>query len=353
MAFSITDAKENLHQWRVALLQRLLLVVLVVGAPVLGYAAFTAGSDFALVEPMIFAGLLALWAARSLPHQIRVMLLVALVLFVGGYIVSRYGVVSGGRLYLSAGVLLAGILGGTLAGVLSFICASLILLLTGYLALSGQLQLEPEAMELSALGSWWVWYYLSFAAYTITSLASVLFLLNRLQALLLTLEDNHFQREEALNAELASKQKYQLLAENVTDVIWTTDLNFRLTYISPSVEKMRGYTAEEAMNIGFSVLAAREEIDRWAEILSSELADEVAGRPVSETRRLDTQLRHKDGHLVDVELLVSFLRDPEGKPVGLLGISRDITERKQLEVAMNSVLRGTQQNRRGGFFDSL
>src|SRR5207247_8779757 len=44
-----------------------------------------------------------------------------------------------------------------------------------------------------------------------------------------------------------SEGRYRLLAENSTDVIWVRDLNLRLTYISPSVAKLRGYTAEEAM----------------------------------------------------------------------------------------------------------
>jgi len=40
---------------------------------------------------------------------------------------------------------------------------------------------------------------------------------------------------------------YNLGNENVTDVIWTMDLSGRLTYISPSVQRLRGYTVEEAL----------------------------------------------------------------------------------------------------------
>ncbi len=44
-----------------------------------------------------------------------------------------------------------------------------------------------------------------------------------------------------------TKDHYRLLAENASDVIFTLDLNLRYTYCSPSVERLRGYTVEEAM----------------------------------------------------------------------------------------------------------
>ncbi|MGD0235948.1 MAG: PAS domain-containing protein [Syntrophorhabdales bacterium] len=44
-----------------------------------------------------------------------------------------------------------------------------------------------------------------------------------------------------------TEDRYRLLAENVSDVIFTLDLNLRHTYCSPSVERLRGYTVEEVM----------------------------------------------------------------------------------------------------------
>ncbi|MDP3721367.1 MAG: PAS domain-containing protein, partial [Anaerolineaceae bacterium] len=49
-----------------------------------------------------------------------------------------------------------------------------------------------------------------------------------------------------------NEEKYRLLAENMKDVIWTLDTEtMQITYMSPSIEKLRGYTVEEAMSQGF------------------------------------------------------------------------------------------------------
>lgn len=45
----------------------------------------------------------------------------------------------------------------------------------------------------------------------------------------------------------ASEQRYRLLADNITDVIWTIYLDGKFTYVSPSVERLRGFTPEEVM----------------------------------------------------------------------------------------------------------
>ena len=44
-----------------------------------------------------------------------------------------------------------------------------------------------------------------------------------------------------------TEERYRLLAENISDVIFTLDMNLRYTYCSPSIERLREYTVEETM----------------------------------------------------------------------------------------------------------
>ena len=137
------------------------------------------------------------------------------------------------------------------------------------------------------------------------------------------------QMEQALRE---NEARFRLLAENATDVIWTTDLNFRYTYVSPSVTRMRGYSVEEVLGgtLGESLTPASLEVAR--KILARELARDVSrvNEPF-QSRTLELQLNCKDGSTVWTEVTVTFLRDENNRPAGLLGVSRDISERRQME----------------------
>ena len=138
--------------------------------------------------------------------------------------------------------------------------------------------------------------------------------------------------EEALKE---SEVRYRLLAENASDTIWTANMNMQATYISPSVTRLLGYTVEEAKSRTVEEAYTPASFETAKRAFAEEMALENArqGDP-NRSRILELELTRKDGGVVPVEANFSFLRDAMGKPVGILSIARDITERKRMEEAL-------------------
>ena len=127
-----------------------------------------------------------------------------------------------------------------------------------------------------------------------------------------------------------SEKRYRLLAENANDVIWTMDLNGHFTYVSPSIERLRGYTPNEVLQQTMREALTPESYQiaqRGLDGLIKDLQNNQAyGKeyPIYELEQ-----PHKNGSTVWTEVLVSPMFDQEGVFQGLLGVTRDITERKR------------------------
>lgn len=150
----------------------------------------------------------------------------------------------------------------------------------------------------------------------------------------------HRRVEEALED---TEKRYQLLAENVTDVIFTADLELNLTYVSASVELLLGYTSHELDGVSLIELMSPESV--WVAIKAIREAlelekDSESIHPRGDQPPLVIQLKRKDGSLVWVEVARTFMRDEHEKPIGVLGVGRNIEERKLAEATLiNSELK--------------
>jgi len=141
----------------------------------------------------------------------------------------------------------------------------------------------------------------------------------------------------AVNLE-TSERSYRLLAENVTDIIWTFDLQtMQFTYVSPSVQKIRGFTPEEAMAMPLGETLAPGSLQLVMRILKDELGqDGHQDVDPNRSRTVELEQRYRDGSFSWAEATMTFIRNAEGRPVGVLGVSRDITERKRAEERLNT-----------------
>ena len=152
-----------------------------------------------------------------------------------------------------------------------------------------------------------------------------------------------------------SEERHRLLADNASDVIWTMDAQGRFTYVSPSVQRLRGYTVQEvlAQSLEEALTPASAAIARQAFENSFDCLQK--GLPVPDFRG-ELEQPCKDGSTVWTELTVSGMVDAGGLFVGFLGVTRDISERRRAQEKMARMAQYdelTQLPNRALLFDRL
>jgi len=130
-----------------------------------------------------------------------------------------------------------------------------------------------------------------------------------------------YQREEL----------FQLIGENVADMIAVVDVEGNRIYNSPSYHKVLGYTTEELQSSSSFDQIHPDDRNRVREA-ASEARRTGVGRP------LEYRIRHKDGTWRVLESNASVIRSSAGEPERLVIVNRDITERKEAESGFRSMI---------------
>lgn len=130
--------------------------------------------------------------------------------------------------------------------------------------------------------------------------------------------------DEALKA---SEMRYRLLAENISDVIWILDTNeMRFRYVSPSVERLRGYTVDEMLQQNISEVLTPASLQLFQEKYTAYMQEFLDGNTGFHIDEVEQPC--KDGSTVWTESTTNFRVNQGNSHLEVYGVSRDITERK-------------------------
>ena len=147
------------------------------------------------------------------------------------------------------------------------------------------------------------------------------------------------QAEEQLRI---NEERHRLLAENALDVIWTIEVDGTISYVSPAVEKLRGFTPEEAMRQPSEAIHPPDSLAKSLGYFQELQSRARAGLPL-EPFRGELEYYCRDGSTVWCHVIVLPLLGADGSLRQLLGVSRDIDERKRHELELRQARDLTEQ----------
>ncbi len=129
-----------------------------------------------------------------------------------------------------------------------------------------------------------------------------------------------------------SEEKYRHLFENLYDVYYRTDVKGIITLVSPSIEKLSGYTTEEI--IGKSVETFYLHPQDREELMSQLIRDGYVDN-------FEVQLKRQDNSIGWVSANTKLLKNETGNYFGVEGILRDVTDQKQMESDIQALVKST------------
>lgn len=133
-----------------------------------------------------------------------------------------------------------------------------------------------------------------------------------------------------------SEQHYRLLVEHMRDVVWILDPeSLRFIYVSPTVERLRGYTAEEVMGEPVDAALTPEFAAGLRQVIRERIADFESGAGFDQSYTTEVLQPCKDGTMVWTEAITRYYRNETTGKIEIHGVTRDISERKKAEDALH------------------
>ncbi len=143
------------------------------------------------------------------------------------------------------------------------------------------------------------------------------------------------ERKRVEKALRESEMKYRILAEKMHDVVWILDLDLKLVYVSPSTEWTLGFTPEERMSMRIDECMVPESLDYAMQVLINEAVSNQEGTAGKDRGiLLELEYYHKNGNTCWLEQSINGIYDEKGELSGIMGVARDITERRKAQDAL-------------------
>ncbi len=141
-------------------------------------------------------------------------------------------------------------------------------------------------------------------------------------------------RKKAEQALIKQTEKYNMIADNINDFIWMLDFDMNLVYTSRSCERFIGYTVMELNGMQVSQIHTPKSYRLMKLVLKTaerNIKNNIKGPKYTQ---VELEYIHKDGHIIIAEVVGHLIYDKDGKPYGIGGVSRNITNRKKAEQAL-------------------
>ena len=143
-------------------------------------------------------------------------------------------------------------------------------------------------------------------------------------------------RDKAVSEKLESEEKYRELSETIADMIFTINLKGEFTYLNPECENITGFSADEFIGRSFTELVMPECLEITVENFKKGISGEIIPN-------YEIELRHKDGKSIPVELNVRAMHDSKDNVIGRIGVARDISQRKKMELVMFHIMKQLEE----------
>ncbi len=141
-----------------------------------------------------------------------------------------------------------------------------------------------------------------------------------------------------------SERHYRILAENITDVVWVLDPESGyFKYVSPSVERLRGYTPEEILALPVDAALSVESSAYVQRLIQTRIGRFLEGLQSPPYYVDEIEQPCKDGSFIWTEVVTNYYRNEETGKVEVRGVTRDITERKKSENVISEYVRGLER----------